>query len=183
MKTTYLANVEKADGTSELTVISAQEWYDIVRSNQGLPADKRRYFITDCIEDGKTIDKMIIEVPYAYYHKHASEDKARRRNLLARNDFTLIYFDADTAGIELSSCNYDDSHMLDSALMNSLRNALAEWRPWAVEMLEMYLSGWKKCCNDTPGENIRSQFKQYASTNDISRSLLHLFFYNNTTKN
>ena len=51
MKITYLANQKQTDGSMRLSVISHDEWLQIVGLNRNLPAEQKRYFITDVIQD------------------------------------------------------------------------------------------------------------------------------------
>ena len=69
MKNTYLINKPQKDGKAALCAVTAAEWLAAVNANRYLPTEHRRYFIADCIEDGKEIDRMIIEVSYAEYKK------------------------------------------------------------------------------------------------------------------
>ena len=36
----------------------------------------------------------------------------------------------------------------DSGLMEELKEALAAWRPWAADLLELYLNGEKRACTE-----------------------------------
>ena len=47
MKITYLAYTQQPDKSTRLSV---------VQKNRMLPAEKRRYFITDCFHDAGTLD-------------------------------------------------------------------------------------------------------------------------------
>lgn len=67
LKNTYLINKPQKDGKAALCAVTAAEWLAAVKANRYLPTEHRRYFIDDCIEDGKEIDRMIIEVSYAEY--------------------------------------------------------------------------------------------------------------------
>ena len=64
MKITYLAYTQQPDKSTRLSVVSYDEWKQIVQENRVLPAEKRRYFITDCFQDTDTLDCMVIETLY-----------------------------------------------------------------------------------------------------------------------
>ena len=64
MKITYLAYTKQPDKSTRLSVVSYDEWKQVVQKNRMLPAEKRRYFITDCFHDAGTLDCMVIETSY-----------------------------------------------------------------------------------------------------------------------
>ena len=41
-----------------------------------------------------------------------------------------------------------ESMVCDSVLMEELKEALAAWRPWATDLLELYLNGQKRACTE-----------------------------------
>lgn len=80
MKNTFLMNKIHEDGGAALCVVTAEEWLDAVKENRSLPPEQRRYFISDCIEEGDTIDRMIIEVPYSEYRRWNSRHTVSERS-------------------------------------------------------------------------------------------------------
>ena len=59
MKNTFLIYKPQKDGRAVLCTATAEEWLAAVNTNRNLPTEQRRYFISDCIEDGKEIDRKI----------------------------------------------------------------------------------------------------------------------------
>lgn len=80
VKITYLAYIQQPDKSTRLSVVSYDEWKQIVQENRMLPPEKRRYFITDCFQDTGTLDCMVIETSYEEYRKWNRERMASRRN-------------------------------------------------------------------------------------------------------
>lgn len=155
MKTTYLLNKKQLDGTVCLEVVTREEWLTAVDEDKLLPSDQRRRFIFDCIPDGKGLDCMVIEVPPKDYRDwDRNRPKAKQNRQIGKkfqhlsldapltdaddagNLFDLIA--ADVAQVESSAC--------DQILMDELRIALAAWKPWAVELLELYQHNRKRTC-------------------------------------
>lgn len=80
MKITYLAYTKQPDKSTRLSVVSYDEWKQVVQKNRMLPAEKRRYFITDCFHDAGTLDCMVIETSYEEYRQWNRERMAAKRN-------------------------------------------------------------------------------------------------------
>ena len=156
MKTTYLMNKVQPDGSICLSVASASEWVTVVNENKGLPIKQRRYFICDYIADGDDLDCIVIETSLAEYRQWDRERSAERRNRRAGRAFQHLSFstpinEAEDSVSLLDSIAADaqvESVVCDQVLMNELRKALASWKPWANELLEMYLQGQKRTCTD-----------------------------------
>ena len=94
MKNTYLINKPQKDGKAALCAVTAAEWLAAVNANRYLPTEHRRYFIADCIEDGKEIDRMIIEVSYAEYKKWNSRHTITERSRKAGKEYRFLSLDA-----------------------------------------------------------------------------------------
>ena len=156
MKTTYLLNKVQTDGSICLSVASVDEWISAVNENKGKPINQRRYFIRDYIADGDDIDCMVIETSLAEYRKWDRTRPAEKRNRRAGRAFQHLSLDAPINESEDSGSFTDliasdtqvESMVCDQVLMDELRKALASWKPWANELLEMYLHGKKRACTD-----------------------------------
>ncbi len=156
MKTTYLLNKEQDDGTIRPTVVESGEWLSVVKLNSSLPADQRRYFIIDYIPEGDTLDRMVIEVPADDYREWNREHTASERNrAFQRSHYQLLSLDAlmerdgQSVFSDIMSSNAQiDEEVCDQVIMDELRIQLAVWKPWANDLLDLYLSGEKKACTD-----------------------------------
>lgn len=154
-----LMNKIHEDGGAALCVVTAEEWLDAVKENRSLPPEQRRYFISDCIEEGDTIDRMIIEVPYSEYRRWNSRHTVSERSRRAKKEFLHLSLDAAVPGsptLALSDCLADSGSMetavLDAVLIDELKIRLTAWKPWAAELLAHYLAGRKKSCTAVMAE-------------------------------
>ena len=159
MKNTFLMNKIHEDGGAALCVVTAEEWLDAVKENRSLPPEQRRYFISDCIEEGDTFDRMIIEVPYSEYRRWNSRHTVSERSRRAKKEFLHLSLDAAVPGsptLALSDCLADSGSMetavLDAVLIDELKIRLTAWKPWAAELLAHYLAGRKKSCTAVMAE-------------------------------
>lgn len=155
MKTTYLIYQDKS--SNKLVVADEQEWKAITAQNLGCPKDQRRYFIADIIVDGDEMDCMIIETTEEEHREWCNERKPVYRNLQAQKLIKFLSLDTtfDTGAEENSllaflSCEKDEIGKVQSDIaIEQLRTALREWKPWAEDMLDLYLQGKKHKCAST----------------------------------
>ena len=147
MKNTYLINKPQKDGKAALCAVTAAEWLAAVNANRYLPTEHRRYFIADCIEDGKEIDRMIIEVSYAEYKKWNSRHTITERCRKAGKEYRFLSLDAvlnETDDITLLECLRSAEDMeaavISEMIMDELKKQLFAWKPWAVDLLAYYLA-------------------------------------------
>jgi hypothetical protein len=153
MKTTILIYKDINAAEKELRVASHQEWDSILSENRGLPMEKRRCFIKDCFEDNGVLDCMFIEVSLAEYRvwhsQYVKSDRNRREKSKTEQgslDTDLMISEVDSLyecvsdGFDLEQC------VIDRIMMEQLRKKLDKWQPWAVELLDYYISGKKKAC-------------------------------------
>jgi len=154
MKITYLANKSQPDGSIALTVISPKEWAEIVAQNNSALPQNRRYFINDVIVDRNERDCLVYEVSRDVHRAWSCDHMRAARNRELEPKEKPLSIDAPiqkNAEISLvdtiADCHcMEDAVLFDLALLQ-LRLILAEWKPWAVEMLNYYLHGKKgKCC-------------------------------------
>lgn len=156
MKITYLINQAQPDGAMHLTAVSAAEWQSAVYANKDFPPERQRYFIRDYIADGDNIDCMVIEVSADEYIQWDKDRSAARRNREAGKNFHVSFLDAPFAGMDRTMARLEqlpdqtqlESMVCDSVLMEELKEALAAWRPWATDLLELYLNGQKRACTE-----------------------------------
>lgn len=154
MKTAYLINKLQADGSVQLSIADHKEWQAVVRANKQLPAEQRRYFILDYIKDGADLDCMVIETSLEEYRDWDRSRLAEKRNRRAGQVFQQLSLDASLNDSEASGTLLDmiaaedqvETEACDIVLMDELKKALAEWKPWASELLELYLNGQKRTC-------------------------------------
>lgn len=154
MKTTYLINKRQPDGTLALETATYVEWLSIVSMNKQIPSDQRRYFIRDYIADGDELDCMIIETSVKEYRTWNREHMAATRNRLAGKKFQHLSLDAklfDTDEVEsfqdiLTVDGPEEELLCNGLLIQDLRAALAHWKPWANDLLDLYLQGQKRQC-------------------------------------
>lgn len=154
MKNTYLINKLQNDGRAALCTATAEEWLAVVNANRNLPTKQRRYFISDCIEDGREIDRMIIEVSYDEYRRWNSRHTITERSRKAGKQYQHLSLDtalSETDEIALLECmsgtESPEAEVIDEILMDELKKQLSAWKPWAADMLEHYLAGRKKSCS------------------------------------
>lgn len=160
MKTTYLINRAQPDGSVCLSVATASEWLTAVSGNKGLPVEQRRYFILDYIADGDDLDCMVIETTLAEYHKWDKCRPAEKRNRRAGQAFQHLSLDAPFTNSEESGSLMDhiaadtqvESIACDRLLMDELDKALSLWKPWAKDLLALYLHGQKRTCTELLSE-------------------------------
>jgi len=156
MKSTYLVRKKLPDGSTCLSIATLDEWLSIVKANKSLPASQQRYFITDYIADGDDIDRMVIETSAEDYKKWNKDRMSSARNRALGRDYQILPLDVQVSGkndimnlIEIASpINQVEADALVLVLMDELKAALAEWQPWATDLLEYYLRGERRTCTE-----------------------------------
>ena len=154
MKTTYLI-YKQVDGVQQLVVATQEEWDAIMKGNRGLPIEQRRCFIKDCFTDGDELDCMFIEMTAAEYREWNSKNTVHQRKRKIGVLHSHLSLDAgitDTDVESLHECVPSDFDLerlaMDTVLMGELKQALKAWKPWAEELLELYLAGAKRSCTN-----------------------------------
>lgn len=152
-RTTILIYKDSTDPKKGLKEATQEEWSAILKSNKGLPMCERRCFIEDSFEDCGVIDRMFIEVTLGAYKEWDRERKRQSRNEEQRSSYQHISLDYQ--GGDDDSRSFDEfiasgfdleGDVLSRNDIEAFHQALAKWRPWAMEMLENYLSGERRCC-------------------------------------
>ena len=154
MKTTYLV-YKQVNGVRRLVVATPAEWDAILKENRGLPAEQRRYFIKDCFADGDELDCMYIEMTAVEYREWNSKNTVAQRKRKAGSIYSVLSLDAGVpeAGLESLHESVPSAFDLeglaaDHLLIEELKTALRKWKPWAEDLLELYLSGAKRSCTN-----------------------------------
>ena len=154
MKTTYLI-YKQVDGIKQLVVATREEWNAIMKENRGLPMEKRRCFMKDCFLDNEELDCMYIEMTTTEYREWNSKNTVHQRKRKIGTLHSHLSLDAviaDTDVESLHECVPSDFNLerlaMDTVLMGELKQALKAWKPWAEELLELYLAGAKRSCTN-----------------------------------
>ncbi len=150
MKTTYLV-YQQVNGIRQLVTATQEEWDAILKENRRLPLSEQRRFIKDCFEDGDELDCMYIEVSALEHRKWNSRNTVQQRKrkeeaLHTRLSLDTGVFETDYDSLHDRIPSDFDLELLatDQILMEELRQTLRKWKPWAEELLELYLSGEKR---------------------------------------
>ena len=150
MKTTVLIYKE-VDGKRRLVQAAQEEWNEILKANQGLPMEKRRLFEKNCFDNGPELDCMYIEVSYNEYKRWHSSNEMVGRKRKTNSPYPVLSLDAPAKDTEASDyhevvpspCNTEKS-ALDKIMLEELRKALEKWRPWANDLLDLYMDGKRR---------------------------------------
>lgn len=158
-RTTILIYKDSTDPKKGLKEATQKEWSAILKSNKGLPMCKRRCFIEDSFEDCGVVDRMFIEVSYEAYMEWHREDALRDINRKRKGECQFLSIDCPLKGYEgetlmdtLVGSDDLETSVVDEMLLEKLREQLAGWKPWAVELLDFYLDGNKKSSARVLGE-------------------------------
>lgn len=151
MKITYLINKPQVGGTVQLSVADREEWQAVVKANKRSSAEQRRYFIFDYIKDGADLDCIVMEAPVDAYRAWIREHMASKRSRESGKGFQILSADAPVAdcdGVEtlldtISAGNSVEESVCGEMLLTDLWDELATWKPWANDLLELYLHGKK----------------------------------------
>ncbi len=150
MKTTYLI-YKQINGIRQLTAATQAEWDAILKKNKQLPLSEQRRFMKDCFEDGGELDCMYIEVPTLEHREWNSKNTVQQRKRKKEALHTHLSLDTSVSDADhesLHECVPSDFNLerlaTDRVLIEELRQALRKWKPWAEELLELYLFGKKR---------------------------------------
>ena len=154
MKITYLV-YHQISGAQQLVAATQEEWNAILEENRCLPSEQRRRFIKDCFEDGNELDCMYIEVSTTEHREWNSRNTISQQKRKIGMHYAHLSLDSgapDTGMKSLhesvsSAFNLED-FVTDQILLEELRQALQLWKPWAEELLELYMAGDKRSCTN-----------------------------------
>ena len=148
-KTVYLLKAVDS-GESKLIEVSGKEWYGTVSANHSDPNAQQRYFICDTIIDGECKDRIFMEVTEAECKQWKLKQQSTRRWLDGKKEVTILSLDSPTEEENITledtlktDCRLDDFY-ITKVLLSELRKEVVKWKPWAGELLEMYLKGQKR---------------------------------------
>ena len=151
MKTVYLVREQQPDGTYRLVQISAEKWHAIIKDQEGLPMEQKRHFIDDKIFDDLGEDCIKIEVSLDEWRRWDNKRKKMGREAEYRKKYlhlSLDYvIDAETGATMMTHstlCSISEDEAYQECLFEDMKKALAEWKPWALTMLQFYLDGKDK---------------------------------------
>lgn len=182
-KTTILIYKDMNDPKKGLMEATQEEWSAIMRANKGLPMCQRRCFIEDCFEDCGVIDRMFIEVPYAKYLVWHKEKMGQERNRVRGKEYVHFSINRDLHGAE--GCSIQDTipaefdleeSIIGEMVLERLREQLANWKPWALELLDFYLDGKKKTCAKVLGEKYGISAMAMSKRKKLFDEFLRKFF-------
>lgn len=154
MRTTVLVFIDRADPKKGLRVATMKEWDEILSENKGLAMQERRIFCKDCILENDGLDTMYIETTYEEYAKSEAERKAQYRNEQEKKKCSFISLTAQGCfgddSISLEECIPQyyclEDEVVDNITIETIRDALARWKPWAPELLDIYMNGQGREC-------------------------------------
>ena len=105
MKTTYLI-YKQVNGVEQLVVATQAEWDAIMKENRGLPEERRRCFMMDCIDDEDELDCMFIEVSASEHRKWNSENTVYQRKRKAGKRYNHQSLDTGASGHDYTMKKY-----------------------------------------------------------------------------
>ena len=183
MRNTFLVFNDPTNPASGLRVAKLQEWDQILKRNKTLPREQRRFFITDAFEDCGEIDCMYIETTQEEYNKWHSQKvySERKRQYEAEyRKVSLQYPYPSNEGFfyeDVVPCDFDlEETVLEGAKIEALKNKLAHWKTWGVEMLELYLSGKKEQATFIISEEFGVSTRQVQRWKSLFESYVKRFF-------
>lgn len=109
----------------------------------------------DCFEDGDELDCMYIEVSTSEHQKWNSKNTIYQRKRKIGMRYTHLSLDAEVPDTDIESMHESVSSdfdleglVTDQVLIGELKQALQAWKPWAEELLELYMSRAKRSCTN-----------------------------------
>lgn len=152
-----LVNQVQDDGTLLLTEVPYKTYIKIQQANKGLTGKDRRYFTDEYFEDFDILYHRICEVTWEEYREWDAERHriSRHEQKWEERDYQFVSLydhvcgDEDAATYEetIPNPNVDtDRDGMMAAELDLLRQDLAAWKPWAVDMLDYYLAGQGRYC-------------------------------------
>ena len=156
MKTTYLFMEKSANGETSLVMGTMDQYKAICVANAKLPMEQRRHFIVDRIPEAEELDVMYIEVDYKQFLDWARQYMAAYRNRQDAKRFAVLSLDAPnpidealTMHDSVASSLNVEQEAIENVEMDGLRILLAQWKPWANELLDALLAGtYRECTHE-----------------------------------
>lgn len=154
MKITYLVNKEQKDGSIRLSDVTRDEWLAVVKQNRDLSPEERRHFIYDYIMEDGDLDCIIMEAPIEMRNQWLRDHAASQRNRKLSEGVKIISLDALLFEADepeqlhncLASTESTEDIAMEKLMLEELRTALSGWKPWANDLLDLYLCGERRSC-------------------------------------
>lgn len=156
MKTTYLFMDKSVNGETCLVMGTLDQYKAITIVNAQLPMAQRRYFIVDRIPEAGELDVMYIETDYQSYLEWRRQYVASHRNRQYAKLYTIISLDAANPideSLTMHDCIPAETNVeleaIENAEMDNLRVRLANWKPWAADLLDAVLAErYRECTHE-----------------------------------
>lgn len=128
---------------------------------------KLHLFSTNRIVPTKSLDsksryREYIETTAAEYREWNSKNTVTQQKRKVGSSYSFLSLDAGVPETGLESLHESvpsafnlESLAIDHLLIDELKAALRKWKPWAEELLELYLSGAKRSCTNSLCEKYR----------------------------
>ena len=152
-----LVNQVQSDGSVCLTEVPYKTFCEIKRENRGMTGKDRRYFTEEYYRDFDTMYHLICEVSHAEYREWNAvrlrisrhERKWEELDYQFVSLYDPVFGDEDSLTYEETVLNESantDRDGIMAAELDLLRQDLAAWKPWAVDMLDCYLADQGRYC-------------------------------------
>ena len=168
MKITYLFMDQSANGEACLVEGTLEQYRAIAAANAKLPMEQRRHFIVDRIPESGDLDVMYIESDYESYLEWRRQYVASHRNRQYAKLYTIISLDAANPIDEsltmhdcISAATDVEAEAIENAEMDNLRVWLANWKPWAEDLLDAVLSERYRECTHELAQKYRVTDRQF----------------------
>ena len=149
MKIKYL--VRSAGEGSALVQVSGRKWYEITKESNRLPRDQQRYFIRDVIDEDGELDVLVLEVSREEFKAHQAKAKMAERHSDSENTESALALDAPLSELPkipiidtVPGSNSAEDEFFKAHLVEDLLESLDEWKPWAHELLRLYMNGQRR---------------------------------------
>ena len=154
MNTTYLFKEETTNGQKKLRIGTGQEFDSIKLKNRSLPVEERRYFIKEKSLDVDNPDILFIEVSREEYIMWNRENNARYKNNVAGQAYSMVALESVKDAVDNGKVDeavfydYEDGYedCLAEILLEELCEELRNWKPWAMDMLHIYMKNGAEIC-------------------------------------
>ena len=154
MNTTYLFKEETTNGQKKLRIGTRDEFNSVMQMNKELGVKNRRYFIREKSLDPSQPDLLIIEVDRSEYLEWKKEQVARSRNYRLGKQYSQLSLERtvqassqgklDEPALYGEDPGFED--VLAGVMLDELREELRKWKPWAVDMLDIYMKNGAEIC-------------------------------------
>ena len=154
MNTTYLFKEETTNGQKKLRIGTRDEFKSVMQMNKEIGEENRRYFIREKSLDPNQPDLLIIEVDRSEYLEWKKEQVTRSRNYRLGKQYSQLSLERtvqassqgklDEPALYGEDPGFED--VLAGVMLDELREELRKWKPWAVDMLDIYMKNGAEIC-------------------------------------